>query len=52
MLLFERLVLYKGWYSCLLEVLRDGTVYLPHVADEMELLKGINSKHFRVIWLL
>ncbi|XP_059148239.1 uncharacterized protein LOC131935687 [Physella acuta] len=40
-LLFERLVLYKGWYDCLLQVLRDRDVRLSHVAHEMEVMKGL-----------
>ncbi|XP_059148382.1 centrosomal protein of 112 kDa-like [Physella acuta] len=41
MLLFERLVLYKGWYDCLLQVLCDRDVRLSHVAHEMEVIKGL-----------
>ncbi|XP_059159863.1 uncharacterized protein LOC131943670 [Physella acuta] len=40
-LLFERLVLYKGWYPCLLKVLYDRGVCLSHVAQGMEKIKGL-----------
>ncbi|KAK0058643.1 mannan endo-1 4-beta-mannosidase, partial [Biomphalaria pfeifferi] len=40
-LLLDRLVVYKGWFHCLIQVLRDPDVKLTHVANEMEKIKDV-----------
>lgn len=38
--ILERIWRYNGWFPCLLKVLRDRSVRLAHVADELETIKS------------